>query len=104
MAYFDLKDPDSTVDYSFNWDDGYLQSTASPAETISTSSWSISPSTPSPAGSALAVSGSPSKTTTTTTAFVTNGVAGRVYRLTNEIVTNLGRTDDRSWIIRIGER
>lgn len=94
-----VKDPDSITDYTINWGDGYLD-TNSPAETISTSSWAVSPAD----SPGMSVSGTPTKTTTTATAFVTGGVVGRVYALVNTITTSGGRTDERSIILRVEER
>ncbi len=36
---FHIKDPDAVLDYSVNWDAGYLQS----GESLASSSWTISP-------------------------------------------------------------
>ncbi len=100
MSFVKLLDPDGTVDYTFDWDDGYLDAVSSPRETISTSTWTIDP-TPSPAE--LTVD-SESETATTTTAFFTGGVDGVVYRAINRIVTTGGRTDERTCTIRAGDR
>lgn len=100
MSLVKLKDPNATVDWTFDWDDGYLDATSSPRETISTSTWAIDDS-PSPAE--LSVD-SDSNTTTTATAFFTGGVAGKVYRARNRIVTSAGRTDDRTITIRVEHR
>lgn len=92
-----LKDPDSTVDYQVDWSD-YLAED-SPADTISTSTWFISPST-----SPGLTSSNESKTDSTTTAFFSGGIRKTVYRATNRIVTTGGRTEDRSVVIRVGQR
>ncbi len=99
MSLVKLKDPQAVVDYTFNWNDGYLD-TSSPAETISTSTWAVDP-TPSPAE--LTVS-SDSKTDTATTAFLSGGTVGKVYRVTNHVVTSGGRTDERTLVVRVEER
>lgn len=96
MSLVILKDPEAVVDYTFDWNDGYLDTT-SPAETISTSTWSIDP-TPSPAE--LTVD-SESKTDTTATAFFTGGTVAKVYKATNHVVTSGGRTDERTLTIRV---
>lgn len=96
MSLQALKDPDEVIPYTFNWDDGFLRSSLSPPETISTSVWTVDPS-PSPAE--LKVD-SDTKTTTTTTATVSGGVAGRVYYLRNKITTSLGSTSERTRVIR----
>lgn len=104
MSLVILKDPDAIVDYSFDWNDGYLDTTTSPPETISTSTWSIDPAPSSPALSTELSESSSSKTTTTATIFLTGGTAGKVYRVTNKVVTSGGRTDERTMTIRVEER
>ena len=99
MSQVKLKDPAAIVDYTFDWDDGYLDATSSPRETISTSTWTISP-----ADSPGMTVDSSSKTATTATAFFTGGVVGVVYLATNQIVTTGGRTDERTITIRVGDR
>ena len=99
MSFSKLKDPIAVVDYTFNWNDGYLDSTSSPAETISTSTWSISP-----ADSPGLTVDSSSKTATTATAFFAGGVVGQVYLAVNKVVTTGGRTDERSLTLRVEER
>ena len=99
MSQVKLKDPAAIVDYTFDWNDGYLDSTSSPAETIDTSTWAISP-----ADSPGMTVSSDSKTNTTATAFFTGGVVGVVYLATNKITTTGGRTDERTITIRVGDR
>ena len=97
-----LKDPSAVLDYSEDWT-SYLAA----GESISTSAWAIEggdqAETP-PVATALAISGTPSLAGAVATAFVTGGTKGQVYSLVNTIVTNQGRTDDRSWTIRIDNR
>lgn len=78
------KDPDSTTDIPFNW------ALDLNGDTISTSSFVL------PDG---LTSVSTSSTTTTATIFVSGGSEGRVYRVTNRIVTAGGRTWD--WTKRV---
>lgn len=79
------KDPDSTIDYGIDWS-SWLAS----GETISTSAW--------PDLGDL-VSESESNTTTATAIFISGGVLGATYTLTNRITTSAGRTEDRSMLI-----
>lgn len=79
------KDPDSTIDYGVDWS-SWLAS----GETISTSTWPE-------LGDLTEVSSS--NTTTATAIFVSGGTPGATYTLTNRIVTNQGRTEDRSMFI-----
>ncbi len=99
MSFSKLKDPIAVVDYTFNWNDGYLDATSSPPETISTSTWSISP-----ADSPGLTVDSDSKTALTATAFFAGGVVGQVYLAVNKVVTTGGRTDERSLTLRVEER
>ena len=102
MSLVILKDPGAVIDYTFDWNDGYLDTTISPAESLLTSAWSIDPA-PSPAELAVPLTSPPSesKTATTATAFFSGGVAGKVYIATNRVTTSGGRTDDRSLVIRV---
>ena len=85
-----LVDPDSKADFSFDWTD-FLGS-----DTISTSAWAVSPTGPTLSGG--------SKTNSSTTIFIEGCTFGKLYRLTNSIVTALGREPDRSIIIRCSNR
>lgn len=89
------KDPDAVVDYTVNWGDGYLE----PDETLATSEWLIEPTEQDGL-----VKDSDSNDPTSTTAFFSGGVRGHVYRVTNRIATSAQRTDDRTIVIRVGQR
>ena len=82
-----LKDPDSTIDYTMDWGTKWLVS-----DYIVSSTWIVE------SGLTLV---SQSNTTTTATVFISGGVIGNTYIITNRITTNLGRIDDRSINIRI---
>jgi len=81
------KVPGATLDYTIDWNDGYLVS----AETISSSSWSVQP---------VAVGGvvedSSTNDTETATITISGGNHGKLYRLRNTITTSEGRTDTRT--------
>lgn len=82
------KDPDSTVDYPFNWVpvlDG---------DTISTSTFLL------PDGLTSVSTGN---TTSSATIFVSGGSAGRIYRITNRITTAGGRTFDKTIRVKVSE-
>lgn len=83
------KDPDSIIDYGFDWTD-FL----SVGETISTSTWILD--------SGLTES-SNSFTDSQTAIFISGGIVGTVYTITNRITTNSAppRTEDRSMYIRV---
>ena len=95
-----VKDPDATLDYGFDWNrsatsaaagSGYLAA----AETITTSTWVVA--------SGLTQSNA-SNTPTTTTIWLSGGTDGTDYLVTNRIVTSAGRTDDRSFTVRVRQR
>lgn len=86
-----VKDPDATLDYSFDWGP-WLQN-----DTISTSTWIVD-------SGVTIVPASESFTTTTTTMFLSGGVDGENYTVTNRITTVGSRTDERSIEIKIRQR
>jgi uncharacterized phiE125 gp8 family phage protein len=83
-----IKDPDSKLDYGFDWSE-WLG-----ADTISSSSWVI-------ASGLTKVSDSASTTVTAVT--ISGGIIGQQYVITNRIITAAGRQDDRSHLIAIRE-
>lgn len=89
------KDPASTLDYSFDWS-GWLI----PGETIDSNVWSIGPAG---AGAASIVVGSESESADTRAVLVTGGTTGNRYRLSCRIITNGGRTNERSATLRVME-
>jgi hypothetical protein len=93
MGVVKLKDPDEIIDWTHDWNDGWL----SASETISTSVWTITPS-----GSLAQTS--ESETTNTATIFLNSGNVGTLYRVTNRITTNQSRTAERTIVIRVEER
>lgn len=92
MIYF--KDPQASVDYTINWDAGYLDGT-----TLSSSAWTIEPEE----DGGLTVD-SDTNDSETATVTLSGGVVGHVYRATNTIMTSAGITDERSITILCGER
>ena len=83
------KDPDAVLDYVVNW---------SPwlgTDTITTSEWLV------PAGLTKVTD---SKTATSATIWLSGGTVGMNYTVTNRIVTVGGRTEDRSFTLRLQER
>ena len=84
MADF-TKDSAAVLDYSVNWS-AWLN-----GDTISESTW-LAPG--------LTID-SESETTTATTVWLSGGRAGTTYKITNNIVTDGGRTDERSLTIDV---
>lgn len=84
------KDPDSVLDYGFDW-----SSWLATGETISTSTWTV------PSG---ITKDSDEKDNTSTTIWLSGGTAGTTYALANKIVTSVGRTTERTMDIIVTER
>lgn len=89
MALY-VQDPNAVLDYVFDWS-GWLAA----SETISTSTVTV--------GTGL-TENSESNTTTKATVWLSGGTAGTTYSVTNKIVTNQGRTDERTIQIRVENR
>ncbi|HZT32755.1 MAG TPA: hypothetical protein VFA33_22900 [Bryobacteraceae bacterium] len=85
-----IKDPDAVLDYSVDWSKWLA------GDQIQTSAWSVS-------DTALQATDE-SNTLTRTTVWLSGGVAGQPYTVTNRITTSSGRTDDRSFIIQVQDR
>ena len=83
------KDPQAVLDYVIDWS-AWLGE-----DTISASEWTV------PDGITL---DSDSFTDTTATAWLSGGTAGESYDVTNEIVTDGGRTDDRTITIQVKQK
>jgi hypothetical protein len=83
------KDKDSLLDYQIDWSrwlDG---------DTISSSTWTANGDI---------VIDSNSNTATTATVWLTGGVVGKNYRLTNHIITAAGRAEDRTITVKVRQR
>ena len=81
MGRLNYHDPDDILDYKNDWTEWLVA-----GDTITASSWSISPDT--------ATIDSDEETDTETVAWVSGGVAGTRYELTNSITTAGGRQKD----------
>jgi len=84
------KDPDSIIDYGVDW-----STWLATGETIASSSWVV----PSDLTSV-----SESNTTTETAIFLSGGIVGTEYTVTNRITTTASRTEDRSMLIKCQEK
>jgi len=89
-----LKDPEATLDYSVDWGSEYLS-----GDVLAESGWMVSPVEE----GGLTVIGSQFDLLIAT-AQISGGVAGRLYRLTNHVVTVEGREDSRSIMLRVEKR
>lgn len=83
------KDPQSTLDYQFDWSD-WLS-----GDVIASSVWEVT------AGISTA---NPTNTPTTTTVFLSGGAVGVKYIVTNRITTSQGRTEDRRFQLNVVQR
>ena len=91
---FLLKDPSAVLDYTVDWGAEYLSGDA-----LADSSWSVSPDEP--GGAAIAGS---QFDLLLATVQVAGGVAGKIYRVTNQVTTASGREDSRSIVLRVEKR
>jgi hypothetical protein len=91
---FLLKDPSAVLDYSIDWGAEYLSGDA-----LTASDWSVSPDEP--GGPSIAGS---DFDLLVTTVQVAGGVAGKIYRVTNQVTTASGREDSRSIVLRVEKR
>ena len=90
-----LKDPQAALDYAIDWGADYLGND----DTLLESRWSVFPIVE---GGVRIMTDTFGPTSATAT--VDGGIAGHVYRLTNEVETAMGRTDRRSIMLRVEAR
>lgn len=83
------KDPNAVLDYSIDWTRWLA------GDQIAASEWII------PSGLTKMAD---SKTTTSATVWLSGGIAGKSYTVTNRTTTAAGRTEDHSFTIRVEER
>lgn len=100
MPFNTIKDPNSVLDWKMDWGtgaviNGVTANWLAASETISTSTWTV------PAG---LTKQSDTHDTNTTTIWLTGGTAGTTYTVVNEIVTNQGRTEDRTLLVFLEDR
>lgn len=89
-----LKDPEAVLDYQVDWGAEYLNGDA-----LARSRWTVSPD------EVLGVSVVEEHfDLLAATVKVGGGEAGKLYRLTNHVVTAGGREDCRSIIVRVEDR
>jgi len=92
MVY--LKDPDAVLDYTVDWSGALVE-----GESLTSAEWLVSPQTEN--GLALITQSADGQSRT---AMVSGGRPGEVYRLTNRVTTDHGRSYDRSFVIRIDQK
>ena len=89
-----LKDPEAVLDYSVDWGAEYLS-----GDLVADSHWSVDPQEP---GGVTIVGNDFDASTAIVNA--AGGIAGRVYRLVNDVVLQSGRIDRRSIVLRVEKR
>lgn len=85
-----IKDPNSTLDWTFDWSNWLAA-----LETISTATFTTT------AGITVTTS---TNTSTSATVWLSGGNTGQIYSVTSTVVTSGGRTDERSITIRVQNR
>ena len=90
-----LKDPQGILDYTVDWDDGYLTTGEVISSGSSNSQWFLS--------STGITSASENQTTTTATINLSGGTHGVMYKATNRIRTSANRTDERTIFVKVWE-
>jgi hypothetical protein len=83
------KDPDALLDYSIDWAKWLA------GDEIAASDWTV------PAGLTKV---SDTHSTTKATVWLSGGTADQTYQVTNRITTTGGRTEDRSFIVKVEQR
>jgi hypothetical protein len=83
------KDPNAVLDYTIDWTRWLA------GDQIATSEWLV------PTGLTKVAD---TKTASSATVWLSGGTAGQSYTVTNRITTTGGRTEDRSFTIRVEER
>lgn len=87
------KDPAANKDYGFDWTAWMSSGDVTSSSTFSSDISTVNSST-------LAITSS-SISSYQTTCFIGSGVSGGVHKITNRIVTAQGRTDERSFDMKI---
>ena len=90
-----LKDPEAVLDYAIDWGAQYLDQ----GDVLADSSWWVEPDEP----DGVAVVGS-SFGDSMSTVQAGGGNPGRLYRLANRVITQSGRVDERSIMLRVEKR
>ena len=86
-----IKDPDAVLDYAFDWEEYWLES----SETIASHTITVQTGI---------TNDSDSESDGIVTVWLSGGTAGTTYEVACEIVTTSGRTDERTISIICNER
>ena len=89
-----MKDPQAVLDYAIDWSAEYLGE-----DSLAESEWTVEPLE----AGGVVVAGSDFDPGVATVK-ASGGVAGRVYKLINQVVMASGRIDQRSIVLRVEQR
>jgi hypothetical protein len=89
-----VKDPDSRVEYRFEWGDAYLT-----AQALVGSAWNVEPVEN---GGLTVVAENHDLVSASVT--LAGGIIGHVYRVTNRVTLSDGQVDERSMTMRVEQR
>lgn len=89
-----VKDPDSRIDFEFDWGAAYPDGQA-----VVASQWTVMPDD----AGGIVVAGT-AHDLMQATATLEGGIAGHVYRVTNRVTLSDGQIDERSMTMRVEER
>ena len=93
-AFLATKTPAELDDWQIDWTTRGLGT-----DTISTSTWSVPGASEGSTSDLNITSPAPTKTTTSTTVWLSGGIAGNSYLVTNTIVTSGGRELEETFIV-----
>jgi hypothetical protein len=89
-----LKDPDAVIDYQVDW-----TAAIGAGNGLQSSQWAVQPSE---SGGIVVISSAVEAAVATVR--LSGGVAGHVYQVGNRIALTDGTIDERSLIVRVGDR
>ena len=89
-----IKDPDSRIDYAFDWSAAYLD-----GQILVASAWSVDPVD----GGGVTIDAA-AFDTVHSSATLSGGVVGIAYRVTNRVTLSDGQIDERSLVLRVEQR
>jgi hypothetical protein len=97
------KDPQDILDYSCDWT-AWLAAAADPPDTVTDSSWSVSPSPGLLIGDGTNGAPVDSFSDVSSTVWLKDGAVGEFYRVTNHITTAGDREADQTFVVQIQQR
>ncbi len=89
-----IKDPDSRIDYAFDWSAAYLD-----GQVLTASQWAVTPAHY--GGVVVAASAFDAVRSSATLA---GGITGNAYRISNRVTLSDGQIDERSIVLRVEQR